>query len=139
MKSKPSRLLVKLWAFFLIVIASTAMAVAFVDLDYSSLIRDPKAARSNAEFRAFLVGVGTAIRVDYQCNEIDRTILADPDRMIDTLVDHARTAKGTLALEEKTGFGQTRYRSMTGEVLIDIFTRSFPCQAYKEPKQQLYP
>jgi hypothetical protein len=124
---------------FALLLTFLGAAMASPEVDYVDLVRSPSAYKSNAEFRAYLLGIGVAIQTDYVCNEADRAILADPDRIVEALVKFASTVKGRWALEGATGIGGIHYKAKSGAVLMVAFTESFRCLPYEKPKTQVYP
>lgn len=123
-----------------IVCACSISAIANgVDIEYETLVKNPNQAKRNAEFKAFLLGIGTLVSYDYICSDNDRKILASPDRMIDSLIEFSKTAKGKMAMEGTLGIGQMVHKHNSGEVLVDMLTGSFRCQRNEKPRRQIYP
>jgi hypothetical protein len=104
-------------------VSAHAQLPEFRGINYRDLVASPALGKRNMEFRAFLLGIGSVIRVEYVCSMDDEQVLKDADRMIDRLVDFSKTGFGQLYLEGVTGIGGIHYDSNSGDVLLRMLTQ----------------
>lgn len=128
-------------------LAAAALALAFTPTlasgaddvrktTYKELVANPSAARRNENLRAYLLGLGDAIWMDYVCDEADRKTVTNSDAIIDSLIDFSRSAWGKLYLEGTSGVGGINYDMSAGNALLKMFTEHSRCRPYDRRKQQ---
>ena len=104
---------------------------------YADVVKNPARAKQDAEFKAYLLGVASVVRLDYICPDADRQILSDASRMIDNMVEFSRTPWGGLYLRP-TGFGPANIPipMQAGTALLQIFTEHSRCIRHEQPRSQ---
>ena len=90
---------------------SLSQAANFQDIKYADVVKYPAAAKRNSALRTYLMGIALVIKLDYQCRQSDRTILEDPDKIIDEMTAFSKTTWGNLYLENTAGPGGVSWSS----------------------------
>ena len=117
-------------------VAMPAKAADFRDIKYADLVKDPAAAKRNAELRTYLMGIALVIKLEYLCRQADRSILEDPDKIIDAMAEFSETQWGRLYLENTSGPGGVAWPMHSGVALLQIFTEHGRCTRYETARPQ---
>jgi hypothetical protein len=117
--------------------ASLSFSAEPGSLTYKELVKSPEAAKSDREFKAYLLGIGYAILMDHVCSFSDEDKLKNPNAVIDELIAFAKSTWGRLYLEGTKGLGGLHYDMSAGNALYKIFTEHSRCIPLNRKKEQL--
>ena len=117
-------------------VAMPTIAADFRDINYADLVKNPTAAKQNTELRIYLMGIALVIKLDYLCHQADRSILEDPDKIIDAMTEFSKTQWGRLYLENTSWPGGVAWPMHSGVALLQIFTEHGRCTRYETARLQ---
>jgi hypothetical protein len=117
--------------------ASPSFGAEPSSLTSKELVKSPAAARADREFKAYLLGIGYAIRMDHVCSFADEDKLKNPDAMIEELTTFAKSTWGRFYLEGTQGIGGMHYDMSAGNALHKVFTEHSRCSPLNRKNEQL--
>jgi hypothetical protein len=118
----------------LAVCAFPQSARSIEDPEYARFIEAPSRYSTDFAFRAYLLGIAAAVRMDYNCGSEDWKILGDPDRLLTELTSFSGTLFGRLYIEGQPGVFGGVSRISTGQVLLNILL--FTIVVFSSPRRR---